>query len=69
MTVLRCTSLERNLLDLAADFASPQVFNVIRTAYDSKKNKKGNQQSQNRRKPSTNNKKNKNIGIVRKSFK
>jgi hypothetical protein len=40
MTVLRCTSLERNLLDLAADFASPQVFNVIRTAYDSKQNKK-----------------------------
>ncbi|CAF0922324.1 unnamed protein product [Rotaria sp. Silwood1] len=53
-------NIERNLLDLAADFASPQVFNTIRTIYERKGNKKSNQQSKTRRKPSTNTKKNKN---------
>ncbi len=56
--------VERNLLDLAADFASPQVFNVIRTAYEQKGNKKRNQQSKPRRRPGTNSKENRNVEIV-----
>ncbi|CAF2773850.1 unnamed protein product [Rotaria sp. Silwood2] len=52
---------QRNLLDLAADFASPQVFDTIRTIYEQKGNKKGNQQSKTRRKPANNTKKSKNV--------
>jgi hypothetical protein len=60
---------EHTLLDLAADFASPQVFNAIRTAYESKGKKKDNQRSKNRRRPSTNRKNNKNIEVVCRLFK
>lgn len=61
-------SSERNLLDLATDFASPQVLNVIRTAYEAKGKQKGNQRSTNRRRPTTNKKKNQNIDTVNPLF-
>jgi len=56
--------LERNLLDLAADFSSPQVFNAVRTAYESKSKKKDNQQVRNRRKSKTKNQKPTNLNLV-----
>ena len=57
--------IERNLLDLATDFASPQVFNVVRTAYERKGDKKGKQQSKIRRKSSSKMKKTQKIDLVR----
>lgn len=57
-------SQERNLLDLATDFASPQVLSAVQTAYESKGKQKGNEQSKNRRRPSTNTKENKEIEAV-----
>jgi ankyrin repeat protein len=49
--------VERNLLDLASDFASPEVFNMVRTAYEQKTTKKGNQPPRKRRPPPPANKK------------
>lgn len=43
--------VERNLLDLASDFASPEVFNIVRAAYEQKTTKKGSQQPKKRRPP------------------
>ncbi|UJR36278.1 hypothetical protein I4U23_029008 [Adineta vaga] len=60
---------ERNLLDLATDFASPQVFNLVRTAYEGKGNKKNNQQFKVRRKSNTNTKKNKKVELLSTSIK
>ena len=45
-----CLCVERNLLDLASDFASPQVFNVVRAAYEGKAHRKGQPASRPRRK-------------------
>ncbi|CAF4332790.1 unnamed protein product [Rotaria socialis] len=52
---------QHNLLDLAADFASPQVFNTIRTIYEQKGSKKDNKKPKPRSASSRNRKKNKNI--------
>lgn len=51
-------------MDLATDFASPQVLNIIRSAYESKGKQKGNQRSNARRRPTTNSKKKPNTDIV-----
>ncbi|CAF2079823.1 unnamed protein product [Rotaria magnacalcarata] len=53
--------IEHSLLDLAADFASPQVFNTIRTIYEQEGSKKDNKKPKPRSKSSRNRKKNKNI--------
>ncbi|CAF3869297.1 unnamed protein product [Rotaria magnacalcarata] len=52
---------QHSLLDLAADFASPQVFNTIRTIYEQEGSKKDNKKPKPRSKSSRNRKKNKNI--------
>ena len=56
--------IERNLLDLATDFALPQIFNTIRTMYEQKGKKKLNSISKARRKSSTKTKKQKVIDKV-----
>ena len=53
--------VERNLLDLASDFASPKVFNMVRTAYEQKTTKKGNQPPKKRRPPPVPKKKSKSV--------
>lgn len=56
--------LEHSLLDLANDFASPQVFNTIQTAYEQRGKKKRISKSKTRRRLKAKPKQKKNADIV-----